>query len=205
MLPREGQERFLQQAFSLWINPEIERRGARGAWPAEFNLLAVQIVLWPDGKQPEVRFNEEVRCSFIVQVAPGRPVEQGKLIGLHNISQVREIRPPPDEADAAHVTILRMADGSWCFTFDFTYNNARVAQTYTAAQEFLTTAYEALKARRYRAFVDTLFSAVELMSQALLLGLPSDQPQPLSHKGISIRIATNTARATWSQGTSLHC
>jgi uncharacterized protein (UPF0332 family) len=81
-----------------------------------------------------------------------------------------------------------MADGSWCFTFDFTYNNARVAQTYTAAEEFLTTAYEALKARRYRAFVDTLFSAVELMSQALLLGLPSDQPQPLSHKGISIRI-----------------
>src|ERR1700722_9687640 len=186
MLPLEIQERFLQQAFSLWITPEIERRRDRGILPDGFELFAAQVVMWPDGSPLDVRFNEEVRCSFIVRLAHEIACEQNKLIGTSDIDQVAEIRPPSDEADAAHITLLRRKE-SWCFTFDFTYNNARIASIYTAAQQFLATAFEAMEAGRYRPSVDNLFSAVELMSTSLLLSQPGRENVKLNHNRIRVR------------------
>ena len=123
----DGQRRFLQQAFSLWILPEIQRRTDEGALPPNFQLLAAQIVFWPDGRPLEVRFNTEVRCTFVVEPTADLIAEVDKLIGLDEINRIVEIHPPVEEADAGHVTILRLRN-SWSFTFDFTYNNARVAQ-----------------------------------------------------------------------------
>lgn len=60
--------------------------------------------------------------------------------------------------------------------------------TYTAAQEFLETAYEAVTAGRYRPFIDNLFSAVELMSRSLLLSQPEPRNARLNHRGIATRI-----------------
>jgi hypothetical protein len=79
----EGQQRFLQQAFSLWIMPEIQRRTDEGALPPNFQLLAAQIVFWPDGRPLEVRLNTEVRCSFLVEPLTHRciPVAAGRLAG----------------------------------------------------------------------------------------------------------------------------
>ena len=96
----EGQQRFLQQAFSLWVTPEIERRSDRGLLPSNFEFLAAQIVFWPDGRPLEVRLNDEVRCSFVVEPIRDIVPEVDKLIGLDDINRVIEIRPPSEEADA---------------------------------------------------------------------------------------------------------
>jgi hypothetical protein len=183
----EGQRRFLQQAFSLWILPEIQRRTDEGALPPNFQLLAAQIVFWPDGRPLEVRFNTEVRCTFVVEPTADLIAEVDKLIGLDEINRIVEIHPPVEEADAGHVTILRLRD-SWSFTFDFTYNNARVAQTLKAAEDFLFTAHAAAKQRRYRPFIDALFSAVELMAKALLLSAPGRDALEWNHKKIAVRL-----------------
>jgi hypothetical protein len=179
----EGQQRFLQQAFSLWVAPEIQRRGDGGLLPSNFEFLAAQIVFWPDGRPLEVRLNEEVRCSFLVEPARDIVAEVDKLIGLDDINRVIEIRPPSEEADAGHVTILCLRE-SWCFTFDFTYNNARVANTLKAAREFLIAAHESAEKGRYRPFVDALFSAVELMAKALMLCSPAVAAPSWSHNKI---------------------
>ena len=106
----DGQRRFLQQAFSLWILPEIQRRTDEGALPPNFQLLAAQIVFWPDGRPLEVRFNTEVRCTFVVEPTADLIAEVDKLIGLDEINRIVEIHPPVEEADAGHVTILRLRE-----------------------------------------------------------------------------------------------
>jgi len=154
--------------FSHWITPEIERRTNQGLIQQGFQPFAAQIVFWPDGKNLEVRFNEEVRCILGSQFIDGGNPDFSRAIAKH----VAEIRSPPDEADAAHLTLFRIED-TWVFAFDFTYNSARIAHTYNRAREFLDTAWEAADARRYAVFIDTLFSAVELMAKSLFLGLPN--------------------------------
>jgi HEPN domain-containing protein len=167
--------------FSLWITPEVERRTNEGLIPPGFQLLAAQIVFWPDGKDLEVRLNEEVRFLLGDELIKGVNPKISKVIGKH----VSKIRPPPDEADAAHVTLIRVSD-TWVSAFDFTYNNARIANTYNKAQEFLETACEAADGRRYSAFIDTLFSAVELMAKSLSLGFPNPTKITQKHRGIAI-------------------
>ncbi len=50
----------MQEAFDLWINPELERRHAAGQLPADFVLMVAQVLFDPtDGVS--VRLNEEVR------------------------------------------------------------------------------------------------------------------------------------------------
>jgi hypothetical protein len=180
----EAQQRLRQQAFSLWVDPEIQRRSDRGLLPSNFAFLAAQIVFWPDGRPLEVRLNDEVRCSFVVEPTRNIVPEVDKLIGLDDINRVVEIHPPAEEADSGHVTILRLRE-TWCFTFDFTYNNARVAHTVKAARDFLIVAHECAEKGRYRPFVDALFSAVELMSKALMLCFPGPESLHWSHNKIN--------------------
>jgi uncharacterized protein (UPF0332 family) len=198
----EGQQRFLQQAFSFWVAPEIQRRSERGLLPSNFKFLAAQIVFWPDGRSLEVRLNNEVQCSFLVEPTRDIVAEGDKVIGIDDIDRVIEIRPPTEEADAGHVTILRLRE-SWCFTFDFTYNNARVANTVKAAQEFLIAAHESAEKGRYRPFVDALFSAVELMAKALMLCFPGPESLHWSHNKINrqlnLRRKENVVGGNYSQ------
>jgi hypothetical protein len=185
-LDEEGQQHFLQQVFTLWITPEIERRTGEGTLPPNFQLLAAQIVLWPDGRPLEVRLNGEIRCSFIVE--PGSDlISADKIIGLHDINRVTEIHPLIEEADAGHVTILSLPD-SWLMKFDFTYNSARLAQTARAAEEFLLTAHTSADQNRYRPFVDNLFSSVELMAKTLLLSFPGRDSLDWNHKKIAVQL-----------------
>jgi uncharacterized protein (UPF0332 family) len=59
--------------------------------------------------------------------------------------------------------------GRWIIAFDFRNNATRVAATLDAAREFLDGATFALDQHHMRLFVDTLFSATELMAKGILL------------------------------------
>jgi hypothetical protein len=186
-LDEEGQQRFLQQVFALWITPEIERRKGEGALPPNFQLLGAQIVFWPDGRPLEVRLNGEMRCSFLVEPASDL-ISAEKIIGLDDINRVRGIRPLIEEADAGHVAVLGLPD-LWFMVFDFRYNSARVAQTVRAAEEFLLTAHASADQNRHRPFVDNLFSSVELMAKTLLLSFPGPDSLKWNHKKIAIQLS----------------
>jgi len=69
---------------------------------------------------------------------------------------------------AASLTMV-LFKGRWIIAFDFRYNATRVAATLGAAREFLDGATFALDQHHMRHFVDTLFSATELMAKGMLL------------------------------------
>ncbi|HZP73765.1 MAG TPA: hypothetical protein VFA97_10355 [Gaiellaceae bacterium] len=61
-------ETLLEQAFDLWLIPEIERRRALGAIAAEWVLERAQVIFGSEGP-PVVRLNSEVRGTAIVMAA----------------------------------------------------------------------------------------------------------------------------------------
>jgi uncharacterized protein (UPF0332 family) len=75
------------------------------------------------------------------------------------------------DANAAHFTMV-FVKNEWFIAFDFRYNAARVAEAVATAREFLDAATESFKRSQMRAFVDNLFSAVELLAKATLLLTP---------------------------------
>jgi hypothetical protein len=91
----EAQVRAVQQAFDLWITPEIERRSAAGAWPAGTQLSAAQILLPSplENKPIIIRFNQEVRVLARIELAAPSVITPGDSIYERDIADVREILP----------------------------------------------------------------------------------------------------------------
>jgi uncharacterized protein (UPF0332 family) len=186
MLDQEGVNRFFQQCFELWINPELEKRKQSGLITEPFVLNSAEVVMFGDGSPLEVRLNEEVRSIFKVSIPQERiqSLGPGDLVSADN-AQVLDIKPPQDEIDHAHVVLIRTGQ-TWAFTFNFTYNSGHVAECYKAAKEFFDSAQNNLQNDKYRSFIDNLYSAVELMSKCLLLMTPGEVKY--NHNGIQRRI-----------------
>lgn len=163
--PEIGQ-RLFEQALELWINPEIERRRLRDELSEDFALDSAQVIMNFD-KPIEVRLNGEVRA--LVEGKIERPIEEGEVVDLEkDISEISCIRLTEIDSNAGHLTILRHR-GFWRIHFDFRYNQARCTEHLAVAEEFLSTAKDALSNSRLRAFVDNLYSATELLAKAELI------------------------------------
>lgn len=168
-LDNEIATRVMQQAFDLWINPEIERRRAAGRLPEDFALYAAQVVMDLDSELPQVRLNGEVKA--VMSAPASRPVELGEELSPAEFGPIESIELTDADPNAAHLTMI-CHHGVWALVFDFRYNAARVTQVLRVAREFLDTAGFALEKGYLRAFVDNVFSAVELLAKGRLLLLP---------------------------------
>jgi uncharacterized protein (UPF0332 family) len=65
--------------------------------------------------------------------------------------------------------LIRCADGVWHFTVGLLKNSERVRQYAAVAREFLASAEAAYIDKRWRAFVENLYTTVEGLAKALLL------------------------------------
>jgi hypothetical protein len=195
MLDEEGANIFLQQCFDLWINPEIERRRQSGLISEPPNVFAAEVIIFGDGRPLVVRINTEVQSSIEVQVPKERVsgLKPGDLVSTIG-SKIVRIHPPPEEINNAHVILMRTND-AWAISFDFTYNSGHVAECYKSALEFFDAASDSFLKKRYRAFVDNLFSSIELLSQCfLLMGPGSLKHSHYSiHQNINLRKRHNSA------------
>src|SRR5215217_2710700 len=115
---------------------------------------------------PEVRFNEEVKV--LAEAEWAREVEYGEDVTEADVESIRELVLTDHDPNAGHLTMV-LFKGRWIIAFDFRYNATRIAATLNAAREFLDGATFALDQHHMRLFVDTLFSATELMAKVLLL------------------------------------
>lgn len=161
--------KVIEQAFNLWINPEIERRREAGRLPDDFDLYAVQVIMNVDTDAPEVRLNDEVRAALKVRAT--RDIEKGQALKPGDFDHIEAIELTELDPNAGHFTMLRH-EGSWYLNFDFRYNAARISEHIAAAREFLDCSAFSLEKRQTRAFIENLFSAAELMAKGLLLVLP---------------------------------
>lgn len=171
-LPPEVGERLLQQAFELWIQPEIERRRQAGTLPGGFSLSAAQIIFDLDTAAPRVRLNEEIRVVADLRV--NRAIARGEGLAESDMDEILAMSLTDEDANAAHATMV-LLKGRWTLAFDFRYNATRLVEAVDTAREFLDCAGSALEKGHLRAFVDNLFSATELLAKATLLARPDRQ------------------------------
>jgi uncharacterized protein (UPF0332 family) len=138
-----------------------------------------------DAYAPEVRFNEEVKV--LAEAEWAREVEYGEDVTEADVESIRNLALTDHDPNAGHLTMV-LFKGRWIIAFDFRYNATRVAATLGAAREFLDGATFALDQHHMRHFVDTLFSATELMAKGMLLMRPDeDVLQSRKHTFISRR------------------
>lgn len=173
-------DNLFDQTFTVWVNPELEKRRHQGLIAETFVVWAAQVIFQPDG--PEiVRLNDEVDGVF--RVRPGA-IPEGTLLSPANF---HEFIPSleafhlslSDSPNAGHITLIRHQQGFY-IAFDLLYNAERIAEHILAARDFLEIAKSALSGGRTRPFVANIFHAVELMAKALLLRHPD--PKLLSLK-----------------------
>lgn len=170
-LDEAGMGRFMDQVFGLWVEPELERRREAGGLPDGFHLAAVQVIL-KIGEESEVRLNDE--AEIVGEATVERSVEKGERLEL-SPDQIRLVGPPAKDANAAHVTMLRVGSSNrWKVTFDFRYNASIASDHLAGAEEFLEAAAASLESGLLRPFVADLFTATERAAKGLLVQLPHE-------------------------------
>lgn len=164
-------QRLFDQMMDLWVRPEVERRRDRGDIEGKFSLLQAQVVFYPDERGVEVRLNDEVRISVIVN-------SKGDIFP----SLCDEI-----DANAGHMTLMPKSSG-WGISFDFIYNRAHANKHLELAEEFLAVAKYALRHELFGSLVENLFAACELSAKSILLAHPDKALQgKIRHGMISAR------------------
>jgi hypothetical protein len=173
---------LLRQAFELWINPEINRRQAEGKLTDGIDLFTAQIVFHID-LPVEIRLNHEVKAQAQMQLS--RSFRPGDPITIGDVEEIVSVDLTDDDANSAHITLIRTGPEIWMVAFNAQYNRGRARALISIASEYIQLARYALSKGFYRGFVDTLFSAVELSAKARLILIPN--PHTLlsrSHKYI---------------------
>ena len=165
-------QKIFDNLMDIFITPEVVRRQNAGELEKPLDLRAAQIVFYPDGRKNEVRINSEVKAEARMKLKPGTSKHAGDLVYEHELEGLEKISlSEDDDPDCAHVTFIRFGD-KWAGSFDFRYNKALSRQHIERANEFCDAAEFSLNQKNFAAFVDTLFSAIELVAKALLLSLP---------------------------------
>lgn len=183
-LDKEGAERLLQQAFELWINPEIERRRAIGELKEPFSLQYAQRLQWPDGNIT-IRLNEEVQGIAFAKA--NRDVRKGDPVLLSDIEHLEAFDLHEDELDCGHWTVI-WTGKSWFTGFNFLSNRGKCADLLNKSAQFLIASLEAHKKQHAAVAVDTLFSACELIAKAELVSSHQIDIDVKSHGSISNQI-----------------
>jgi uncharacterized protein (UPF0332 family) len=164
-----------KNVLELFVLPEVNRREAAGKLPANFKVLAVQVIMEVDSK-PEVRLNEEVLAAAYLRDGASPPAGVGGSVSIMEaLADIEELGLGPDDhPNAGHITMVMTSRG-WSIWFDLRYNGARVVELVGSAEQFYEAADRSLAARLFRPFIADLFSAVELLAKARLLLHPDER------------------------------
>jgi HEPN domain-containing protein len=149
--------------------PEITRRETEGRLPANFQLVALQVVMEVDAA-PEVRLNEEVSVGAYLREGATMPATDTVYNDLREVLHLVDAvgLPPSDHPNAAHITMVLTVDG-WSVWFDLRYNAERVKSLLLAARQFFNAAKASVTNGFERPAVSDLFTAVELIAKGRLM------------------------------------
>jgi len=165
----EVANRAFQQVMDLFILPEVERRQEIGDLPKPLVIQKVQLVFFPDDRKTMVRFNDEVDALAKVKLKEGISKEKGDPVYSHEIEGLKEIElTEDDDPDCAHVIIFHIGE-KWLLHFDFRYNKDLSSRYIERASEFIKGAEFYYTQNHMAPFADNLYSAIELLAQAILM------------------------------------
>jgi uncharacterized protein (UPF0332 family) len=173
---KEFGRRVIQNIMDIFISPEVQRRQNMGELPKPLDLLAAQVILFPDERKPLVRINSEVRAIAKVKYKPGITKKKGDTIYDNEIEGIGNVKlGPDDDPDCGHIFLYRLGGGIFLH-FDFRRNKALATQHVERAREFHHVADHSLRRGNLSAFVDNAFSAAELSAKAVLLVMYDYEP-----------------------------
>jgi hypothetical protein len=114
-----------------------------------------------------LRLNDEIEGQLDVTLHDDTELDGGNAISLVAIERINQFTPAEEDANAAHITLLRLRSG-WVGLVNLVYN-AEIADSFeTAAAEFLDAAEASLAQGLFRPFADSLHSSVELLAQGFI-------------------------------------
>lgn len=157
----EFSERVINQIFELWMDAELERRGATFGREG----VSKAVVELPPGGSPVVKINDEVELS--ARAVASSAIAAGTPVSAENIRSLEEIWPTSIGEDSGWIAYYVVGDAAYA-AFDFRYNKGRAARLLAVARSYLRTAEAAVSVETGPA-VDTLYSAAELTVQAQML------------------------------------
>lgn len=180
MSEQEVGNRLMEQAHTLWIAPEVERRRQAGKLPKEFRIHRCLILL-PHDKPPIIRFNDEIGWSARVKYAPGLAVKEGQEIYRHDLQEIETVHPP--EVDGRRVAFIYVykAEKGYSIVFDFSPNHLELEQPKPDEEWALGRVIgESLQNLITEQAVRTQDSTQALLRKVGLWAVPALLPYPLS-------------------------
>ena len=150
--------------FDLFFRPEIERRIASGVAAPPMTIVMAQ-ALFPSGRSPIVRLNDEVRGRALVKASPA--IAAGDAVAQSDLQYVEKFDLVDEELDCGHFTALQV-NGKWLITFNFVYGRLSARKQIERADEFLIAARDAQLRGHTAVSIDNLFNAAELLARVHL-------------------------------------
>ena len=160
-------QQLFDDTIQRFIQPEILARHERNEIGVPLDLIKAQVLFFLDGRPTVVRLNDEVRALAQFYVLPKTDKVIGSKIYEEEVAGIESVQLHGDDENCGHITIIRLKD-HYHLTFDATYNRGRARELIETATEFLRAAEFCRTKEYWAAFVDNLFSAMELAVKALL-------------------------------------
>lgn len=179
-LDSEFANNVFNNMMDLFFNPEIAKRKEEKLLSENFQMIAAQAIIFPDGRMPLIRFNEDVKAEVKLK----KEVNNDKNNFWPSQNEVNTIKlVEKDFMNCGHITIILLNDG-YKLSFDFQYNKQTSLEHLKVAQEFLNTARFALDNKLFYSFIDNAFSTVELLAKTNLLIEAHPKTNVKTHKSI---------------------
>jgi hypothetical protein len=176
------------QLMDIWIAPSIKKRQESGDLPSPLNIRSAQIIFCPDNDEPIIHVNDEIKVIASVKLKESREIKEGEPITHEEIEKYQDLKINKElYPNCGHATFI-IHNGALCLAFDFTRYRFLAKQHLSAAKQFIQTARFSLENKYFTSFVDTLFSAKELIAKSILLrSAESSFAKKTNHKAIHCR------------------
>lgn len=177
-----------QQLMDIWITPSVKKRQVSGDLPSYLPIRSAQIIFCPDKDEPIIHVNDEIKVIASVKLKESREIKEGECINNEEIEKyqdfkLNEVLYP----NCGHATFV-IHNGAMCLAFDFTRYRFLAKQHLYAAKQFIEAAKFSLGNKYLTPFIDTLFSAKELIAKSILLrSADSNFAERTNHKAIHCR------------------
>lgn len=103
-------------------------------------------------------------------------MKAGESIYAEDIEEVSEVVLDESEEDYGHVTVVRIRNMGWFFSFDFRRNRSYYEPLIEATDQFIELSEYANEHRFWRGFVENAFHAAERMMKidVIFMGWPAE-------------------------------
>lgn len=180
----EFSDNLVKNFKELFFTPEIEKRKRDKIINSAFELIAGQVIFFPDGTAPLVRLNSEVSANANLKKVEIENGEEREIIDKITLNE-------KEFENCGHVTFIFTNNKLIHCSFDFHRNKAIVKNHLDSAIEFYKTAEYASKENLLNAFIDNAFSSMELLAKSELL------LEPMS--GLEMKASHNRIKSEYNK------